>query len=113
MMGIKGIGPNNSSRRLCVLCVNPFAFFAFSSCASLARSLRWGGGKFFPIVGKRAEIFSNHWKNRVGFSNHWKKVFQSLEKMAGVFQPLEKKFPIIGKFRGGMVGGGVMDRRLA
>ncbi len=39
-----------------------------------------GGGKFFPIVGKRPKIFSNHWKKRAGFSNHWKIFFQSLEK---------------------------------
>ena len=40
---------------------------------------------FFPIIGKIAKIFSNHWKKpenfpTIGkkFSNHWKKVFQSL-----------------------------------
>ncbi len=36
-------------------------------------------GKFFPIVGKPAKIFSNRWKIRVIFSNHWKVFFQSLE----------------------------------
>ncbi len=35
--------------------------------------------KFFPIVGKRAKNFSNHWKNQPIFSNHWKNIFQSLE----------------------------------
>jgi hypothetical protein len=35
--------------------------------------------KFFPIVGKRAKNFSNHWKKRLNFSNHWKNIFQSLE----------------------------------
>ena len=35
--------------------------------------------KFFPIIGKRAKKFSNHWKNRMKFSNHWKNIFQSLE----------------------------------
>jgi tetratricopeptide (TPR) repeat protein len=41
---------------------------------------------FFPIIGKIAKIFSNHWKKTENFptigkkfSNHWKKVFQSLE----------------------------------
>jgi hypothetical protein len=41
------------------------------------------GGIFFPIVGKRAKDFSNHWKKRGEFSNHWKKSFQSLEKPGG------------------------------
>jgi hypothetical protein len=45
---------------------------------------------FFPIIGKTAKIFSNHWKNPENF-------FQSLEKSAEIFQPLEKNFPIIGK----------------
>ncbi|MBR4251102.1 MAG: hypothetical protein IKQ15_02225 [Kiritimatiellae bacterium] len=36
-------------------------------------------GKFFPIIGKAAKIFSNHWKKRGVFSNHWKLFFQSLE----------------------------------
>ncbi len=43
---------------------------------------------FFPIIGKLAEIFSNHWKifpffPTIGkkFSNHWKLFFQSLENL--------------------------------
>ena len=57
-------------------------------------------GNFFPIIGKRPENFSNHWKKRPDFSNHWKKVFQPLEKTGRFFQPLESFFPIIGKPRG-------------
>jgi hypothetical protein len=37
---------------------------------------------FFPIVGKPAKIFSNHWKIRPDFSNHWKLFFQSLENFS-------------------------------
>jgi hypothetical protein len=60
--------------------------------------------KFFPIIGKLTEIFSNHWKTG-------EKFFQSLEKSGGVFQPVEKMFPIIGKLGGwrrasGRAGGG-------
>ena len=46
---------------------------------------------FFPIIGKNAKNFSNHWKTG-------EESFQSLEKTGLFFQPLEKKFPIIGKF---------------
>jgi hypothetical protein len=46
--------------------------------------------KNFPIIGKNAKIFSNHWKTA-------EKFFQSLEKPPHFFQPLEKNFPIIGK----------------
>ncbi len=46
----------------------PFAFFAFSSCASLA-----------------PKIFSNHWKTP-------EKFFQSLEKSARFFPTIGKKF---------------------
>ena len=49
--------PLHSLRQtLCVLCV----FILRSPCAFLAL----GGGNFFPIVGKRAKIFSNHWKGK-------------------------------------------------
>ena len=44
--------------------------------------------KYFPIIGKLAKNFSNHWKKTESFptigkkfSNHWKKIFQSLEKI--------------------------------
>jgi hypothetical protein len=46
--------------------------------------------KYFPIIGKPAKIFSNHWKTAENF-------FQSLENPARFFQPLETFFPIIGK----------------
>ena len=45
--------------------------------------------KFFPIVGKRAENFSNHWKNRASFSNHWKIFFQSLENLPFAGEPAD------------------------
>ena len=44
--------------------------------------------KYFPIIGKLAKNFSNHWKKTESFpaigkkfSNHWKLFFQSLEKI--------------------------------
>jgi hypothetical protein len=37
---------------------------------------------FFPIIGKIAKYFSNHWKNPPIFSNHWKTFFQSLENFS-------------------------------
>ena len=79
-----------------------FAFFASPPLRSLRCSLRIPGRAvghpevfqpletFFPIIGKTAKIFSNHWKTPENF-------FQSLEKPAQIFQPLEKNFPIIGK----------------
>ena len=61
-----------SSLLLCALCV--LCGWDFS---------RFLPRKIFPIVGKRANNFSNHWKNRGGFSNHWKLFFQSLENLPG------------------------------
>ena len=44
--------------------------------------------KFFPIIGKSRNFFSNRWKILPFFptigknvSNHWKKSFQSLENL--------------------------------
>jgi hypothetical protein len=46
-------------------------------------------GNFFPIVGKKAKNFSNHWKNRAKFSNHWKIFFQSLENLRRAVEPAD------------------------
>ncbi|MBR4189198.1 MAG: hypothetical protein IKQ55_04475 [Kiritimatiellae bacterium] len=43
--------------------------------------------KYFPIIGKPAKNFSNHWKKRVDFSNHWKLFFQSLENSVPGAEP--------------------------
>ncbi len=100
---IARFSPDNSIHRRprAVLPPPPFSFrsaFAIHKPSSPSIQIP-GGPKFFPIIGKPPEIFSNHWKNRPDFSNHWKLFFQSLENFSGFFQPLEKTFPIIGKLR--------------